>query len=85
MRFNLSKTDIESIIELIDKYALNNSKLCHVKNVIMNRRGSKQYTKKELIELVLSIDPDYNKEKLQDMDDKKLYSLILLLEERKEE
>ena len=80
MKFNLNGLEIASIIELIDNSKSDDPYLKHIKNLLYNRRGSKQHTKKELIEMILDIRPDYDVDKLQELDDRKLYNIAIALE-----
>ena len=80
MKFDLTKTDIESIINLIDNHGDNKPDLNHIKNLLLNRRGSKSYTKSELINEIIHINKHCDIEYLQEMDDKSLYLLLLELE-----
>lgn len=80
MKFNLNSNDIQCIINLIDKFGNNNPESNHVKNVLMNRRGSKSYSKSQLIDIIKGYKPEYDLDNLKEMDDRKLYKLALKLE-----
>ena len=76
----MNGNDIKDLIKLIDEKGNDNPNLNHIKNVLLNRRSGKSYTKAQLIEIIKQYKPEYDLDTLKNMDDKKLYNLIIKLE-----
>lgn len=82
MLFNMSKEDIKIIIDLIDNSQGVTADMLHIKNLLLNRRGSKSYTKPKLIKIILQITNKYEEWYLKELSDKELYQILLNEEER---